>query len=87
MKCKEKIEAYDEENNVVIFDLFEGDIQEQYKSLKVTLKVTDKAMAKWIIEYEKLDEGTPDPTAKVDLVTNVGKDVHAGVLPPIIHRN
>ncbi|KAI9079821.1 hypothetical protein K1719_038231 [Acacia pycnantha] len=92
VKFKEKIEAYDEENNLVTFDLFEGEIQEQYKSLKITLKVTDKegsggGVAKWIVEYEKLNEGIPDPTAYVDLVTNIGKDVRAVVPPPIIHRN
>ncbi|KAK4263973.1 hypothetical protein QN277_029317 [Acacia crassicarpa] len=91
VKFNEKIEAYDEENKLVTFNLFEGDIQEQYKSLKITLKVTDKvggrgrgrgAVAKWIVEYEKLNQGIPDPTAYVDLVTNIGKDVSAVVPPP-----
>ncbi|KAI9079831.1 hypothetical protein K1719_002663 [Acacia pycnantha] len=81
------MEAYDEENNLVTFDLFEGDIQEQYKSLKITLKVIGNesgsgGVAKWIIDSEKLNQGIPDPTAYVDLVTNIGKDVRAVVPTP-----
>lgn len=49
---------------------------EQYKIFKVTLRVIDRdggvgAVAKWTIEYEKLNEGIPDPTYYLDLVSKV----------------
>lgn len=60
---------------------------EQYKIFKVTLRVIDRdggvgAVAKWTIEYEKLNEGIPDPTYYLDLVSKVSKDAHDVVLPP-----
>ncbi|KAF7827662.1 MLP-like protein 43 [Senna tora] len=87
LKCKEKIEAYDEEKKLLTFDLFEGDVTEHYKSFKITLKVNEKednnnngAIAKWIIEYEKVNEGIPDPKGYLEYVTNVTKDADAHLL-------
>ncbi|KAK4263974.1 hypothetical protein QN277_029318 [Acacia crassicarpa] len=82
VKCKERIEVYDEANNIITFDLFEGDVKEQFKSFKMTLKVSDKvagggAVAKWIIEYEKLNRAIPDPKGYLDYVTYVTKDADA----------
>ncbi|XP_028759033.1 MLP-like protein 43 [Neltuma alba] len=85
VKCKERIEVYDEVNNIIKFDLFEGDLMEQYKSFKITLQISDKgagggAVVKWIIDYEKLNEGIPDPSGYLDYVTNVTKDADAHLL-------
>ncbi|XP_054792350.1 MLP-like protein 43 [Prosopis cineraria] len=87
VKCRERIEVYDEVNNMITFNLFEGDVMEQYKSFKLTLKVSDKvggagggAIAKWTVDYEKLNEGIPDPGGYLDYVTNVTKDADAHLL-------
>lgn len=85
MQCKERIEVCDEANNILTFDLFEGDVKEKYKSFKITLKVSDKvagggAIAKWTVGYEKLNEGIPDPKGYLDYLTNVTKDADAHLL-------
>ncbi|KAF1889276.1 hypothetical protein Lal_00024599 [Lupinus albus] len=63
--CKEKIEFIDEEKKSITFDLFEGDVSQYYKILKINLHVIDKngggAIAKWIVEYEKVDENVKPP--------------------------
>ncbi|KAF7827663.1 MLP-like protein 43 [Senna tora] len=88
---KERIEAYDEEKKILTFDIFEGEVSERYKSFKVTLKVNEKedgsdngAIAKWIVEYEKVNEGIPDPKGHLEYVTNVTKDVDAHLSKPYI---
>ncbi|XP_054795902.1 MLP-like protein 43 [Prosopis cineraria] len=79
--CKEHIEEIDHEKKSITFNLFDGDIGEQYKSLKEKLQVIDEgdgtALAKWTYEYEKLHEGIPSPEPYLDLITKVTTDVDA----------
>ncbi|XP_061357320.1 MLP-like protein 43 [Gastrolobium bilobum] len=76
--CKEKIEHLDEENKSMTFNLFEGDIAQQYKIFKLNVQVIDKSgggsTAKWTIEYEKINENVEPPYGYLDYLTKVTKD-------------
>ncbi|KAE9605318.1 hypothetical protein Lal_00024953 [Lupinus albus] len=77
--CKEKIELIDLENKSITFDLFDGDINQHYKILKINLQVIDKddngTIANCTLEYEKINESVEAPSGYLDYVTNVIKDV------------
>lgn len=73
----------DRENKTLTFNLFDGDLGEQYKSLKAKLQVIEKgngALAKWTYEYEKAREDVPPPHAYLDFATKVTKDVDAHLI-------
>ncbi|TKY73101.1 MLP protein 43 [Spatholobus suberectus] len=82
--CKENIEVLDEENKSMTFNLFEGDVEQHYKILKVSLQVVDKedggAIAKWTIEYEKINENVEPPHGYLDYLTKLTKDVNDHLL-------
>ncbi|OIW01981.1 hypothetical protein TanjilG_14012 [Lupinus angustifolius] len=75
---KEKIEFIDEEKKSITFDLFEGDVSQYYKILKINLQVIDKddggAIAKWTVEYEKVDENVEPPNGYLEFLTKITKD-------------
>ncbi|KAJ1425397.1 START-like domain superfamily [Sesbania bispinosa] len=77
--CKESIEVLDEENKSITFNLFEGDVEQHYKILKINLQVIDKenggAITKWTVEYEKVNESVEPPYGYLDYLTKVTKDV------------
>ncbi|KAK7273865.1 hypothetical protein RIF29_14929 [Crotalaria pallida] len=76
--CKENIEALDEENKLITYNLFEGDVGQHYKTFKITLQVIDKedggAIAKWTIEYAKNDENVEPPYGYWKYLNKVTKD-------------
>ena len=82
--AKENFEEIDEGNKSLTFNLFDEDVGKQYKILKAKLKVSDKdnggAVAKWIYEYEKLNQNIPTPNGYIDFVTKVTKDVDAHLI-------
>ena len=82
--CKENFEAIDEQNKSLTFNLFDGDVSQQYKTLKGHLQVTDKhnggAVAKWTYEYEKVREDIVPPCAYLDLATKFTKDADAHLI-------
>ncbi|KAJ1425400.1 START-like domain superfamily [Sesbania bispinosa] len=78
--CKEKIEVLDEANKSITFSFFEGDVEQHYKILKINLQVIDKengpgAIAKWTVQYEKVNENVEPPYGYLNSLTNVTKDV------------
>ncbi|KAK7308726.1 hypothetical protein VNO77_42352 [Canavalia gladiata] len=80
--AKEKIESIDDHNKLISYSLFDGDINENYKSLKVTLQVIDKeigGIVKWTIEYEKLKENisAASPDSYLDFAVKVSQDIDA----------
>ncbi|CAL5206656.1 unnamed protein product [Lathyrus oleraceus] len=80
--AKGKIETIDDENKVITFSLFDGDVSENYKSFKGTLQVMDGeygGLVRWTFEYEKLKEDITgaDLDFYLDLVAEITKDVDA----------
>lgn len=71
--CKENIEVLDKKNKSITFNLFEGDVEQHYKMLKINLQVIDKednggggAIAKWTIKYEKINHNVEPPYGYLD---------------------
>ncbi|RYQ95096.1 MLP-like protein 34 [Arachis ipaensis] len=58
--CKETIESIDEKNKTIKFNVFDGDISQQYKVLKLTIQEIDNSngsvSAKYSLEYEKIND-------------------------------
>ncbi|MED6107765.1 hypothetical protein PIB30_017257 [Stylosanthes scabra] len=76
---KERIEVIDEENKLVRFKVFDDDINEHYKDLKISLQVSEKndelGSVKWTIEYEKINDEVEAPYGFVELLDISTKDV------------
>ncbi|KAK7837455.1 mlp-like protein 28, partial [Quercus suber] len=76
--AKEIIEAIDEKNNSITFKVIEGDMLQEYKSLKATVKATAKgegSLVHWTMEYEKLNESIPEPNSLLQFVLDLSKDL------------
>ncbi|PRQ40952.1 putative START-like domain-containing protein [Rosa chinensis] len=85
LSLKETVEAIDEENKSVTFNVVDGEILKHYKSFKVTLKVTEKSggggsLVKWILDYEKVSEEIPAPQSYQDFAVKVTEDLEAHLL-------
>lgn len=79
---KERIEI-DEENKIVKLIGLEGDVFKFYKVYNGIWHITPKpegCSAKLTIEYEKLDETSPDPHIYLDFITRMTKDIDAGLV-------
>lgn len=81
---KESIEAIDDEKKSVSFNIFDGDVGEDYKNFKLHLHLIDKeeggAITVWTIEYEKLNEDTKPPYRFLDIINLATKDIDAHAL-------
>jgi hypothetical protein len=83
LSLKETVEAIDEENKSITYNIVDGEVLKHYKSLKCSVQVSAKdegSLVKWIIEYEKLNENIPAPDAYQELAIKVTKDVEAHLL-------
>ncbi|RHN77959.1 putative START-like domain-containing protein [Medicago truncatula] len=84
--AKEKVETIDDDNKVITYSFFDGEVGESYKSLKVTLQVIDKehggGIVKWTFEYEKLKEDItgPSPDSFLEFAAKVTKDIDAHLI-------
>ncbi|KAL2924186.1 MLP-like protein 43 [Bienertia sinuspersici] len=69
MSAKTVLEEVDENKKFVKYRVIEGDLND-YKTLTgarhVIPKDTEICIARWILEYEKLHAGIPEPTALLD---------------------
>ncbi|XP_057975400.1 MLP-like protein 34 [Malania oleifera] len=76
--AKQIVEAIDKEKNSVTFKVIEGQLLEEYKSLKATIQATPKGettLVKWTLEFEKLKEDDPEPKKLLDFVVLLTKDI------------
>ena len=79
--AKAKIETIDDDNKIIIYSFFEGDVSENYKSLKAILQVIPKehggGIVKWTYEYEKLKEEITgsSPDSYLDFAVKLIKDI------------
>ena len=82
--CKESIEAIDEQNKSITFNLYDGDISQHYKFFKNTLQVIEKndgsASAKWTIEFEKINEDVETPYGYLEFLDKCSKDMDGHLL-------
>ncbi|KAL2929159.1 MLP-like protein 43 [Bienertia sinuspersici] len=84
--CKTEIEKVDGENRLMRQKLIEGDLMDDYKSLVFICHVVPKdketSIVKWILEYEKVHAGAPEPSALMDCLLALAKDIddhHHGI--------
>ncbi|KAL1346462.1 MLP-like protein 43 isoform X2 [Arachis hypogaea] len=82
--CKETIESIDEKNKTIKFNLFDGDISQQYKVLKVTIQEIDNSngsvSAKWTLEYEKINDNVEAPYSYMEYFDKCTKEMDAHLL-------
>ncbi|RDY10097.1 MLP-like protein 43, partial [Mucuna pruriens] len=82
---KESIETIDEQNKSITTKFFDGEIGKSYKLFKLHLQAIDKeeggAVAKWTIEYEKLNEDIGPPYHFLDFITATTKDIDVHHFP------
>ncbi|MED6172376.1 hypothetical protein PIB30_049518 [Stylosanthes scabra] len=82
---KEIVEEIDKENNKMSFRVLEADLLKQhYKSFKFILHVVPKkeggSKVHWTLEYEKMNDNTPDPHTLMHLLLESSKDVEAYII-------
>ncbi|OIW03054.1 hypothetical protein TanjilG_19334 [Lupinus angustifolius] len=81
---KEKIEAIDEKNKWIRYNIFDGEMNQHYKVYILTIQVIEKddgsASIKWTIEYEKVNESLEPPYHYMDSITKGCKDIDAELL-------
>ncbi|GMN44078.1 hypothetical protein TIFTF001_013275 [Ficus carica] len=82
---KDRIEAIDEEKNLITFRLIEGDLLEHFKSLALTIQANPKVGGEgctvhWTLEYEKLHGEIVDPHTLLDFVSELSKDLEDHLL-------
>ncbi|KAL5726654.1 hypothetical protein ACHQM5_009677 [Ranunculus cassubicifolius] len=83
MECKEKTEVVDDENMVIILDLYEGCHKDHYSCFKVTMQVVPKGeetLVKWTIEFDKHSEGGPEAHHYMELFAQVTEKIDAHLL-------
>ncbi|KAL9228160.1 hypothetical protein vseg_003770 [Gypsophila vaccaria] len=76
---KELVEVVDEENKMIKYKCLEGDLMKYYKNFDITLQVLPKdnenSTVRWTFEYEKIDPSFPDPTAELDALITIAKQI------------
>ncbi|KAL7000938.1 hypothetical protein U1Q18_002090, partial [Sarracenia purpurea var. burkii] len=78
--AKANIEAIDEENKEVVYNVIGGDLIELYKVFKITVHVDTKSennLVTWTFDYEKLTEGVENPNTLMDFSIDVTKDIES----------
>ncbi|KAL4303460.1 hypothetical protein GQ457_10G027060 [Hibiscus cannabinus] len=80
-KTAKHVLEFDHDNKVIIFNLLEGDLLEEYKSFVVTVQTLPNkngkgSIAHWIVEYEMLHEGVGHPESMrqffIELTADMG---------------
>ncbi|KAJ9563787.1 hypothetical protein OSB04_008947 [Centaurea solstitialis] len=79
--AKEVVEELDEKNHKIVMKVIEGDLLgDLYKSFKLIFHVEPKGdgqLAVWTLEFEKLNKNVPYPTAFMDFLLDVTRDMDA----------
>lgn len=77
--CKEKIESVDEQNKIITYKLFDGDIAQQFKNFKLIIQTIDKdhgdAIIKWTVEYERISEDVDPPYGYIECLHKCTADI------------
>ncbi|OVA01730.1 Bet v I domain [Macleaya cordata] len=65
----------------ITFNTFEGEVMNSFKTFVVKLAVTpkgtdgNKCLVKWCLEFEKVNEEVPTPTAYINLLDRISKEL------------
>ena len=83
--AKQVIEAVDEEKNIIIFKMLEGDLMEHFESFKLTVQATPKTegegcVVHWILEYQKKHGEIVNPHTLLQLLADISKDLEEHLL-------
>ncbi|KAK1380581.1 MLP-like protein 34-like [Heracleum sosnowskyi] len=84
MVAKERVEAIDEEEKQVTFNVVEGDLLKDFKIFVISVHVDTSgidSLVTWSFDYEKVDESVKDPTPYLDFVLRLTKDIDTHHLP------
>ncbi|KAI3835515.1 hypothetical protein MKX03_000985 [Papaver bracteatum] len=83
---KDRVIAFDQEKRSITNEIMEGEIMNYYKALSAKLDVVPKQCAagnesfiKWSLEFEKVNNNIPDPTAYIDALKLVTKELNSQV--------
>ena len=81
---KETIEAIDEQNKSITYNIFDGDISQHYKVFKLILQVIEKndggASVKWTVEYEKINDNVEPPYGYMEYFDKCTKEMDGHLL-------
>ncbi|KAK7342947.1 hypothetical protein VNO80_25905 [Phaseolus coccineus] len=82
--CHESIESLDEESKTIKCKLFGEEIDHKFKVFNLIFQAIDKenggAIAKWTIEYERVDEEVDPPYGYVEYVHKCTADIDGHLL-------
>ncbi|XP_059305164.1 MLP-like protein 423 isoform X1 [Lycium ferocissimum] len=81
--AKDRIDAIDEKNNSMTFELIGGEVTKYFMNFKATIKVTNEGnrnSVNWSLEYEKANEDVPTPYSHLDYLVGVSREVDAYLL-------
>ncbi|RZC58191.1 hypothetical protein C5167_005491 [Papaver somniferum] len=74
--------AFDKENKSITYEMLEGEIMNYYKAISAKLDVIPKqcaagnrSLVKWSLEFEKVNDDIPNPTAYIDLLQYITKEL------------
>ncbi|KAK6922219.1 Bet v I/Major latex protein, partial [Dillenia turbinata] len=81
--AKDRIDAIDEKNHSITFELIGGEVTKYFKSFKATIQFTadpDMNLVKCSLEFEKANEDVPTPYSHLDFLVSMSKEVDAYLL-------
>lgn len=72
-------EEVDDAKMLVRHKLVEGELLSQYKSLDFICEVVpineESSLVKWTLDYEKVHPDNPEPSAMMDVLVTIAKDI------------
>ncbi|KAK1552819.1 hypothetical protein Q3G72_023907 [Acer saccharum] len=85
-------EELDFKNKSGTWKTIEGNLTELYKNFKIILQVISSeengsSLAKWTLEYEKLNDNVPDPTTMLQILVDYGKRADAYLTQALLQCN
>ncbi|KAG7598039.1 Bet v I/Major latex protein [Arabidopsis suecica] len=86
--AKERIEAVDQEKNLIAFRVVDGDMLKGFKSLLITVQATPKlrgsgSVVNCHLKYERIDEEVAHPEKLLALFVKAAKDMDEMLLSQV----
>ncbi|CAM8990273.1 unnamed protein product [Rhodiola kirilowii] len=84
-KSTKQIIEVDDGKYKVVYKIIGGHFSEEYTNFHITYDAIpkpedgDHTVVHWILEYEKPDENTPDPTSLLEYLCGITKDIDAHI--------
>lgn len=81
--AKQVVEVVDEEKNLIVFRMMEGDLMEHHKAFKFTIQATPKGKGSVVhltLEYEKLHENIQDSYSMLEFAVGMFRDIDAHLM-------